>query len=337
MGAVPATFFDGQTSKAHAVTLSINAGRVTVSGDGIERDEPIGAVEITDEIGQTPRFVRFTGGAFCEVVNIHSFGRVLSEQGLHESVVARWERQRAWILAATAGFIVFLVLAYRYGVPAMAAFVADRLPTSALDKAGTSTLNGLDRLFFKPTEIPPDRQVEIIREFDKLRLPGGWNGRRPVIVFRKSDAIGANALTLPSGTVVVTDGLVALVRDDRELLAVLAHEAGHIARRHVMRMLLQRSVVTLWVAWYVGDLSSIVAAAPTVVLEAKYSRDFEREADDFAAVVLRQNAIDTRYLADILERLESSRGENAASSRTFRDYLSSHPATAERLMRLRGH
>src|SRR5262245_55297544 len=128
MGAVPATFFDGQTSKAHEVTLSIEGGRVTVSGDGIERSEPVGAVEITDEIGQTPRFVKFTGGAVCEVVNLVTFNRVLAEEGLHESVVARWERQRAWILAATVGFVVFLLLAYRYGVPAMATVVADRLP-----------------------------------------------------------------------------------------------------------------------------------------------------------------------------------------------------------------
>jgi Zn-dependent protease with chaperone function len=336
MGAVPATFFDGQTSKVHKVTLAIEGGRVAVSGDGVERSEPIGAVEITDEIGQTPRFVKFNGGAFCEVVDLLAFHRVLAEQGLHESVVSRWEHHRAWILAATVGFVVFLVLAYQYGVPAMAAVVADRLPMSALDQAGNSALRGLDTWVFKATDIPPERQVELVREFDKLRLPGEWNGRRPVIVFRKSEAIGANALTLPSGTVVVTDELIALAKDDRELLAVLAHEAGHIARRHTMRMLLQRSVVTLWVAWYVGDLSSVVAAAPTVVLEAKYSRDFEREADDFAAAALRQNAIDTRYLADILERLESSRGESAASGRTIRDYLSSHPATAERLMRLRG-
>jgi Zn-dependent protease with chaperone function len=336
MGAVSATFFDGQTSKAYKVTLSIEGGHVAASGEGVERAEPIGAVEITDEIGQTPRFVKFTGGAFCEVVDLVAFHRVLAEQGLRESLVSRWEHQRTWILGATIGFVALLVLAYQYGVPAMAAVVADRLPMSVLDQTGNSALNGLDTLFFKPTEVPPERQVEIVRAFDNLRLPGEWNGRRPVIVFRKSDAIGANALTLPSGTVVVTDGLVALVHDDRELVAVLAHEAGHIARRHVMRMLLQRSVVTLWVAWYVGDLSSVVAAAPTVVLEAKYSRDFEREADDFAALTLRQNAIDTRYLADILERLESSRGEDTTASRTIRDYLSSHPATAERLMRLRG-
>ena len=47
----------------------------------------------------------------------------------------------------------------------------------------------------------------------------------------------------------MTDGLVHLSKDDRELLGVLAHEAGHIARRHGVRHLLQSSAVTAFIAW----------------------------------------------------------------------------------------
>ena len=63
--------------------------------------------------------------------------------------------------------------------------------------------------------------------FKKLAFPEAT--RQPyTLVFRKSDAIGANAMALPSGTIVVTDGLVTLAEDDREILGVLAHEAGHV-------------------------------------------------------------------------------------------------------------
>lgn len=50
--------------------------------------------------------------------------------------------------------------------------------------------------------------------------------------------IGANAFALPDGTLVVTDELVELAGDnDDEVLAVLAHELGHIHERHGLRLL----------------------------------------------------------------------------------------------------
>jgi Zn-dependent protease with chaperone function len=129
---------------------------------------------------------------------------------------------------------------------------------------------------------------------------------------------------------------VTLAKDDREILGVLAHEAGHIERRHGLRQLLQNSTVTLFIAWYVGDVSSLVATAPTLLLQAKYSRDFEREADAYAAEVMRANGISLAHLADILERLESGRSSGRALKRVTTDYLSSHPTTADRLRMLRG-
>ena len=103
-----------------------------------------------------------------------------------------------------------------------------------------------------------------------------------------------------------------------------------VQRRHGLRHLLQNSVVALLITWYVGDVGALAAAAPTAILQAKYSRDFEREADDYAAESLRQNGIPLSHLADILLRLEQSHGGSSATS-----YLSSHPAAAERLERLR--
>jgi Zn-dependent protease with chaperone function len=36
--------------------------------------------------------------------------------------------------------------------------------------------------------------------------------------------------------------MVAFARSDDEILAVLAHEAGHVHHRHAMRLVLQQSV-----------------------------------------------------------------------------------------------
>lgn len=336
MTMVAASFFDGRSARLHAVTIRIVSGRLSVAGDGIQREEPIEAVEITDAIGRTPRLVRFSDGAVCEVTDLDAFAGLLAAHGFRQSAVSRWERQRGWIVASAAGFILALWLAYRFGVPAMATAAAEALPPVALQQIGRGALDFLDRTVFDASALPPERQQQIEARFYTLQLPGIEESLQPRLNFRRSNALGANALALPSGVVVVTDGLVTLAKDDREILAVLAHESGHIARRHGVRHLLQSSAITAFIAWYVGDISSIVATAPTMLIDAKYSRDFEREADDYAAVVLRQNGVPLEHLANILQRLETAPNEGKTGRSPYPDYLSTHPATEERLRRLRG-
>jgi peptidase M48-like protein len=335
MGSLPVSYFDGKTARIHQVALGLDAGRVTVRGEGVDRDEPLEAVEITDQIGRTPRLVKFADGAHCEVTDVPGFAAVLAGQGITRSVVSRAERHRGWILAATVSFVVLLAVGYRYGVPALAHSVADHLPDVALQQLGRHTLDILDGTVFEPTRLPVQRQNEIVAAFGRLRLATGVTPTER-LTFRSSERLGANALALPSGVIVLTDGLVTLAKDDREILAVLAHEAGHVERRHGVRQWLQNSVVTLFIAWYVGDISSVVATAPAVLLQAKYSRDFEREADSYAAEVLRANGIPLSYFADILERFETERQGAGSVKGVTIDYLSSHPTTAERLRLLRG-
>jgi predicted Zn-dependent protease len=152
-----------------------------------------------------------------------------------------------------------------------------------------------------------------------------------VITFRAAGGLGANAMALPNGVIIVTDALVGLAGSDGEIIAVLAHEAGHVQERHGLRNVIQSSVVSIVVSWYLGDINAIIAAAPAALMEAKYSRDLERDADAYAARFLSANGLPVRLLADILERLDSEHGGSAGST----SYLSSHPATAERIQRLR--
>lgn len=104
-------------------------------------------------------------------------------------------------------------------------------------------------------------------------------------MFRNAEEVGPNAFALPSGTIVMLDQLVELADDDKEVLGVLAHELGHVERRHSARMMLQTSISGLALTWWLGDVSTLLAAAPGVMLGAKYSRDMETEADEYAKVL----------------------------------------------------
>ena len=55
----------------------------------------------------------------------------------------------------------------------------------------------------------------------------------------------------------------------------------------------------------IGDVSALAAAAPAALLNARYSRDLEREADAYAVRALRAVGIAPTRLADMLERMET--------------------------------
>jgi Zn-dependent protease with chaperone function len=217
-------------------------------------------------------------------------------------------------------------------LPVMSRLVAYRLPPRSLQALGRRVLLTLDGGILLPTRLPAETRARLAGRFGRLRLPDG--SLRCRIAFRQSAVLGANAVALPSGDIILSDALVALARDDDEVLGVLAHEAGHVAARHGVRNVLQSSAVTLFVTWYLADVNTLVAAAPAVLLQAKYSRDLEREADDYAAAVLRLNGISPGRLADLLERLVQSQSGRDSNSAAL-GYLSTHPATADRLQRLR--
>jgi len=329
-----AIYFDGQSARLHRVSLTLDAEAFTVSGDGIERRDPIGAVQVMEPIGRTPRVVRFVGGASCEIQDRDAFAAMLAAHGVPQGQVAAFDR--SWRVVTAAMVFVAIVAAggYRYGLPAIAKVTADRLPRSTLNAFSVHIQSVLDSTVFKPTELPLERQQTIRAEFDALRIPAG-SAPSLGVSFRRADSIGPNALTLPSGNIIVTDELVELLKDDRQIMAVLAHEAGHAQHRHGMRQIIQSTVMGALVAWYIGDVSGLSAAAPTSLLQAKYSRDLEREADDYAAWMLTVNHMPVSLLIEALQALEGShagRGNPGALS-----YLSSHPATAERIATLRAY
>ena len=85
---------------------------------------------------------------------------------------------------------------------------------------------------------------------------------------------------------IVTDDLAALGSDE-EVVAVVAHELGHLHELHSLRQLIQASVVGGATAYWLGDMSGLAAGLSAMVLETKYSRDFEWQADEYAARLLR--------------------------------------------------
>jgi Zn-dependent protease with chaperone function len=193
---------------------------------------------------------------------------------------------------------------------------------------GSEALEGMDQFGFAPSSLPPERQEELAAKLEALAAAAP-DAPAYRLEFRAAPIIGANAFALPAGIIVLTDELVALAQADEEILAVLAHELGHVRHRHMMRRLLEGSAVALLVAGVTGDVSaatSLAAAAPTLVLQSKFSRDNEREADAYAFELMRRAGIAPQHFGAILARMEAQ----APRGPMLPTFLSSHPETAER-------
>jgi len=328
-----ARYYDGKTSQQREVVIWAEPGRLRVIGDGVDFSCAIAEVRPSPRVGNIRRHLRFADGSLCETEDNDAVDRIFA--GLPSQAPGRlihlWESKLGYAALALALTAAALWAGITYGIPALAKQVAFSLPPSTEKALGRDALAGLDRILLSPTQLPAARREELRALFSRLAsgIEGAGDYR---LELRSSKRLGANALALPSGVVVVTDQLVELASDDNEIAAVLAHEIGHLRYRHGLRRLLQDSATVLLVAAITGDLTSIASLAsalPAMLLQAKYSRDFEREADEFALDTMKRHGIPAGSFAAILLRIEQRRG----ASTDVPDYLSTHPATRERAAR----
>jgi Zn-dependent protease with chaperone function len=191
----------------------------------------------------------------------------------------------------------------------------------------------MDHVFFAPSGLGMAQQVQVRALFDRMQRE--MNTGLPLrLELRRGGRVGANAFALPSGIIVVTDELIASAEHPEEIESVLAHEVGHIVHRHSLRMLLRSSASALLMFTLLGDvnsMSTLAASVPTVLVQAKHSRDFEREADDYSLAWLEKRHIPPHYFGDLLRRLERQQAASGhAEDGGVMSYFSSHPRTEER-------
>lgn len=338
-----ATYYDGQSARQQSVSLQVVGDMLEVQGGDFIRTIAMANVRISAKLGNTPRLLHFSDGGHCEVRDHQGFEALLLESGIAQhTLLSRLENGWHYALAATALTVCFVVASYLWGLPWVADKIAAQIPANISLAIDNHFLEVVDQGLMQPSSLSEKRQQKLKRQFENLHNAEGMPEFH--LKFRGSKDIGANAFALPGGTIVLTDELVTLAAHDEEIIAVLTHELGHVSERHPLRQLLQSTVVGLVMTWHFGDTSTLLAAAPTVLLQTSYSRNFERRADQFAANILKQNNIKASRLADILEKLESShtgkKGQEKEKEESLHpvfELFSTHPDTDERIRALRNN
>jgi predicted Zn-dependent protease len=149
-----------------------------------------------------------------------------------------------------------------------------------------------------------------------------------------------NAFALPTGQLYVTRGLVALANDTSELSSVLSHEMAHVLAKHAAIREDQARQAAV-VARVVTDMSSdpdvtAFTLAKSKLTMASFSRTQEFEADDMGVAISARAHFDpygaSRFLSSMERNAELKAGKTSLDPRV-QDFLSSHPATPERVQR----
>jgi predicted Zn-dependent protease len=151
-----------------------------------------------------------------------------------------------------------------------------------------------------------------------------------------------NAFALPTGQLYVTRGLVALASDTSELSSVLSHEMAHVLAKHASireDQARQAAIVTRVVTDMGNDPDlTALALAKTKLTMATFSRAQEFEADGIGVGISARARFDpygaARFLTS-MERNAALKAGKASLDPRAQDFLSSHPATPERVQNAR--
>lgn len=228
------------------------------------------------------------------------------------------------LVTVLATAVVLLLVLWRFGIPWLADAAAVRVPVEWERQAGRTMVSQM----VPEAKRVRDPAVTMLPTTIHHALRGPLGGE--LLVWRDPMV---NAFAAPGGTVVVTTGLLARLTGPDQLAAVVAHEVGHVERRHHARRVLRDASVQVLLALLVGDTSPAAGAlqAAGQLAQLSYSREHERESDDYAVETLARHGLPAEAMAQALERI--AQGNDGAGRMPA--FVSTHPGTEERVARVR--
>ena len=326
-----AYYYDGKKSQQKKIIIEYNDldNLLILHFDKIKKKIPVKNILLMPQVGNSIYKLEFSGGDICEIIPNNftdAFIKSLNISSRH-NLIYKIESNLKLVIFFTFSVILIAYASFQYGIPIVAKKISQVIPLNSNDIITENILKTLDKKVFTEStveELKKKKYKKFLNDIiskNNLEYKYDFN-----LIFRKGNAIGANAIALPSGTIIVTDELINIIQDDRELLAILAHEVGHIVERHSLRQIIQGGFFGVILTIIIGDtsyISAIAASIPVFLTEQHYSRSFELEADLFAYRYLKKNNISTLHFANILNRFTEK-------GRTI-SLLSSHPVTKERI------
>ncbi len=149
-----------------------------------------------------------------------------------------------------------------------------------------------------------------------------------------------NAFACPDGSVRVFSSLMDIM-DDNELLGIIGHEVGHVAKHHSKKQFKEQLLAgalkdaiasTGGLAQALTD--SQLAALGQSFASARYSQKQEKEADDYGYEFLKKNGKNPWGMVSAFEKMDALEAQSGTQASYLAKMFSSHPDTKERIERM---
>jgi Zn-dependent protease with chaperone function len=322
-----ALYFDGISTIANSVTTELLDDTLIISYQGNRlRCVPINDIDLS--IMQKGAFAicYFPSGASLQVTDAELILKLPLKNTFSNLLSTSWRGASVTLFALIA--LVYAI--HSWGIPGVADEAAKLMPATWAENIETTVMKDIDSNLCKASELPTVRQTHLLKQFSLLQTTASPTIRevpQARLIFRSCALMGPNAFNVGREIIVLTDEMVKFADDDAAILGILAHELGHLEGDHVMRGILRYAGVGVVATALLGDVSSIVAAAPTLVMRNQFSQVFEREADAHALSRMRAAGISTKPLAAVFKKLSADDGNGDGKKW---EWLFSHPDSGER-------
>lgn len=144
-----------------------------------------------------------------------------------------------------------------------------------------------------------------------------------------------NAFAAPGGYIFVTRGLYKLLNNEAELAGVLAHEIGHVIKKHHLKILQQSRMLDLGSKLAGKQLGSNEAIGKLIgsgaeIVSRSLDKGAEFEADRIGVVLAARAGYDAYGLPGVLQEIGHTSKEDSSVALLFK----THPLPDDRLAKL---
>ena len=335
--------FQGRLTKAGTTALVEATLRVADAGEGgatliLTRADMAGSTPVTiahvlPKVGGGDLRLRLSTGDVLRLpadMDTAPLERFFPEPARLGSWLTRLETV-GWRGVLLLSVLFLLALAgLRLAIAPAGDFLARLIPDTLVEPASGLVLAQLDLALLEDSRLPDETRQRLTGEFERLRLlaPPAFADTR--LHFRHAPAIGPNAFALPGHDIVLLDELVTFANDEDVVLAVLAHEFGHVVEQHALRQIMRSAVVAIAVGMIVGAdesvIEEIVGFGGNLVLSGQ-SRAFELEADHVSADWMQRLGRDAGALPRFFSKLQQECGGLCDGG----GLLATHPSFRDRI------
>lgn len=329
------SYYDGQSLVPQHVTVTVEPVGLSLHfANGITRIWNYQELRQTQGrySGEEVRFERGTGIGETLVISSANILIAIHEQGGSHAGHFHHPGTRLtrvyWTLLAALAVIPIIYGIFTWGVPWLARPITAAIPLSweiQLGQFVQQEFTAGKSVCTNPKLIHAVESIMTTLTYPIDTLPY----RFQVTVV---DSPVVNAMAAPGGYVIVFRGLLQDTGSPEEFAGVLAHEIQHILLRHTMHLIVRHVSMAFIISALSGDASGMVSyalQAAHTLQTLSYSRNAEDQADEQGFQLLQQAGINPDGMLSFFAKL----GKEQTRGTVFR-YLSTHPATKDRLAHL---